>query len=145
VARDIVLFPGVAATAHLTRGLSLRSRFSFLHRSKTCCGGDALQFVTTMKTPDAINPTGKAPVIRAAAYVRMSTEHQQYSTSNQMDVIREYALRRNMEIVTTYSDEGKSGLNIQGRESLGRMIADVQNKRADYSARWRESSKVGRN
>ncbi len=25
----------------------------------------------------------------AAVYVRMSTEHQQYSTSNQMDVIRE--------------------------------------------------------
>ena len=27
----------------------------------------------------------------AAVYVRMSTEHQQYSLSNQMDVIREYA------------------------------------------------------
>ena len=49
-----------------------------------------------------------------------------------MDVIREYAARRNMEIVTIYSDEGKSGLNIQGRESLGRMIADVQGKRANY-------------
>lgn len=49
-----------------------------------------------------------------------------------MDVIREYAARRNMEIVIIYSDEGKSGLNIQGRESLGRMIADVQSKRADY-------------
>ena len=34
--------------------------------------------------------------IFAAAYVRMSTEHQQYSTSNQMDVIREYAKRRGM-------------------------------------------------
>ncbi len=62
----------------------------------------------------------------AAAYVRMSTEHQQYSTSNQMDVIREYAKRRGLEIVTEYSDEGKSGLNIQGRYSLGRMIRDVQ-------------------
>jgi len=28
------------------------------------------------------------PLTSAAAYVRMSTEHQQYSTSNQMDVIR---------------------------------------------------------
>ena len=52
----------------------------------------------------------------AAAYVRMSTEHQQYSTSNQMDVIREYAKRRELEIVKDYSDEGKSGLNIQGRD-----------------------------
>ena len=28
---------------------------------------------------------------RAAQYVRMSTEHQQYSTQNQRDKIREYA------------------------------------------------------
>ncbi|HPC51807.1 MAG TPA: recombinase family protein [Verrucomicrobiota bacterium] len=62
----------------------------------------------------------------AAAYVRMSTEHQQYSTSNQMDVIREYAKRRGMQITTEYSDEGKSGLNIQGRDSLAQMIKDVQ-------------------
>jgi len=46
----------------------------------------------------------------AAAYVRISTEHQQYSTSNQMDVIREYAKRRGLQIVREYSDEGKSGL-----------------------------------
>ena len=39
---------------------------------------------------------------RAAAYVRMSTEHQQYSTSNQMDVIREYAKRRGLEIVKEF-------------------------------------------
>jgi DNA invertase Pin-like site-specific DNA recombinase len=62
----------------------------------------------------------------AAAYVRMSTEHQQYSTSNQMDVIREYAKRRELQIVKEYSDEGKSGLNIQGRDSLAKMIRDVQ-------------------
>ncbi len=60
----------------------------------------------------------KPQLIRAAAYVRMSTEHQQYSTSNQMDVIREYAAKRGMEIVKTYSDEGKSGLNIEGRDQL---------------------------
>lgn len=66
------------------------------------------------------------PRANAAAYVRMSTEHQQYSTSNQMDAIREYAARRNLDIVKIYSDEGKSGLNIQGRDSLARMIADVE-------------------
>src|SRR5207302_10845137 len=70
----------------------------------------------------------------AAAYVRMSTEHQQYSTSNQMDVIREYAKRRELEIVKDYSDEGKSGLNIQGRDSLSQMIRDVQEGRAQYSS-----------
>src|ERR1043166_8474491 len=68
----------------------------------------------------------------AAVYVRMSTEHQQYSTSNQMDAIREYAKRRGLEIVKEYSDEGKSGLNIQGRDSLGQMIRDVQEGRAEF-------------
>jgi DNA invertase Pin-like site-specific DNA recombinase len=74
------------------------------------------------------------PPNNAAAYVRMSTEHQQYSTSNQMDVIREYAKRRGKEIVKEYSDEGKSGLNIQGRESLGQMIEDVQNGQINFSS-----------
>lgn len=66
-------------------------------------------------------------------YVRMSTEHQQYSTSNQMDVIREYAKRRGFTIVFVYSDEGKSGLNIQGRDSLAQMIRDVQEGRAQFA------------
>lgn len=71
--------------------------------------------------------------VLAAAYVRMSTEHQQYSTSNQMDVIKEYAKRRGMVIVKTYSDEGKSGLNIQGRDSLAQMIREVQAGEARFS------------
>lgn len=75
----------------------------------------------------------KPQLIRAAAYVRMSTEHQQYSTNNQMDVIEEFAVRRGMEIVRKYSDEGKSGLNIQGRDSLGLMLSDVESKTADYT------------
>lgn len=74
-----------------------------------------------------------ASIVRAAAYVRMSTEHQQYSTSNQMDVIREYAKRRGFEIVKIYSDEGKSGLNIQGRDSLAQMIQNVQGEQANFT------------
>ena len=46
----------------------------------------------------------------------MSTEHQQYSTSKQMDVIRDYAKRRGMQIVKEYSDEGNGRVNDQGRE-----------------------------
>ena len=68
----------------------------------------------------------------AATYVRMSTEHQQYSTSNQMDVMREYAQRRGWQIDREYSDEGKSGLNIQGRDSLAQMIRDVQSGEARF-------------
>jgi DNA invertase Pin-like site-specific DNA recombinase len=69
----------------------------------------------------------------AAVYVRMSTEHQQYSTSNQMDAIRDFAKCRGLEIVKEYSDEGKSGLNIQGRDSLAQMIQDVESGQATYS------------
>ena len=70
----------------------------------------------------------------AAVYVRMSTEHQQYSTSNQMDVIREYAKKRGQEIVKEYSDDGKSGLNIKGRGSLEQMIRDVLEGKAHYKS-----------
>jgi len=70
---------------------------------------------------------------RAALYVRMSTEHQQYSTSNQRDVILAYANLRGLEIVKDYSDDGKSGLNIEGRDSLAQMIRDVEEGKADYS------------
>ncbi len=83
---------------------------------------------TTQPTPE-----NDFPRANAAAYVRMSTEHQQYSTNNQMDAIQEYAARRNLDIVKTYSDEGKSGLNIQGRDSLSRMIADVQAGEIDFT------------
>lgn len=70
--------------------------------------------------------------VRAAEYVRMSTEHQKYSTENQADVIRHYAGARGIEIVRTYADEGKSGLRIDGRDALKRLIDDVQAGRADF-------------
>jgi DNA invertase Pin-like site-specific DNA recombinase len=70
---------------------------------------------------------------RAAQYVRMSTEHQQYSTHNQADKIREYAEKRGIEIVRTYADDGKSGLSIGGRASLQRLIADVESGAADFN------------
>jgi DNA invertase Pin-like site-specific DNA recombinase len=72
-------------------------------------------------------------VFRAAQYVRMSTEHQQYSTQNQADKIQEYAQRRGIEIVRTYADEGKSGLSIGGRASLQKLIADVESGNTDFN------------
>jgi DNA invertase Pin-like site-specific DNA recombinase len=72
-------------------------------------------------------------LLRAAEYVRMSTEHQQYSTENQSDKIREYAARRGIEIVRTYADAGKSGLRIDGRASLQKLINDVENGSADFT------------
>jgi len=74
-----------------------------------------------------------APAIRAAQYVRMSTEHQQYSTENQRDAIAAYAAARNIEIVRTYADDGKSGLQLDGRESMQRLFADVESGNIDFS------------
>lgn len=72
--------------------------------------------------------------VRAAEYVRMSTEHQRYSTENQSDAIRSYAVARGIEIVRTYADQGKSGLSLDGRDALKRLIDDVENKRAEFEA-----------
>ncbi len=71
-------------------------------------------------------------VERAVEYVRMSTDHQRYSTENQSDVIRQYAAKRGIEIVRTYADAGKSGLRLEGRDALKRLIDDVQQGRADF-------------
>jgi DNA invertase Pin-like site-specific DNA recombinase len=70
--------------------------------------------------------------VLAAEYVRMSTEHQQYSTQNQAQAIREYAKRRGYSIVRTYADDGKSGLRIEGRQGLKRLIQDVEAKATPF-------------
>lgn len=75
-------------------------------------------------------PKGPA---RAAQYVRMSTDHQKYSTENQKDAIAAYAARHNLTIVRTYADEGRSGLRIEGRDALKQLIDDVRNRRTDFS------------
>ena len=71
--------------------------------------------------------------LRAAQYVRMSTDRQEYSTQNQMATNAAYAAQRNLEIVRTYPDEGRSGLRIDGRDALQRLIQDVQSGQADFS------------
>lgn len=72
-------------------------------------------------------------LVRAAQYVRMSTEHQQYSTENQAEVIQEYARKRGIEIVRTFSDAGKSGLRIDGRDGLKELLEVVQSGKADFT------------
>ena len=86
------------------------------------------------KRPDdeKISPT--VPLVRAAQYVRMSTEHQQYSTENQGDAIQQYAEQHGFEIIRTYADEGKSGLSLDGRKALQQLLNDVGTGSADFSA-----------
>ena len=82
--------------------------------------------------PGEVHAAAQPPRIRAAQYVRMSTEHQKYSTDNQADAIAAYAARRNYEIVRTYADEGKSGLNLGGRAALQQLLDDIEARRADF-------------
>lgn len=82
--------------------------------------------------PNKDGDSGQKP-IRAAQYVRMSTEHQKYSTENQADVIALYAAQKGMEIVRTYADSGKSGLKLEGRLSLQQLLSDVKSGRADFT------------
>jgi len=78
---------------------------------------------------DLLSPTSEG---RAAQYVRMSTEHQRYSTENQAAAIAVYAAQHQLTIVRTYKDEGRSGLRIQQRDGLIQLIDDVRSGRADF-------------
>ena len=84
-------------------------------------GGVAFQRARRQNTASSGSFNGKA-----AEYVRMSTEHQRYSTENQADAIRQYAERRGLEVVRTYADEGKSGLRIDGRDALNGRLWSVE-------------------
>ena len=72
--------------------------------------------------------------MRAAQYVRMSTEHQQYSIQNQQAAIAEYAQRHGFEIVQTYADPAKSGLDLAHRPGLRKLLEDVLTTRAGHEA-----------
>jgi DNA invertase Pin-like site-specific DNA recombinase len=76
---------------------------------------------------------GSSVNLRAAQYVRMSTDHQKYSTHNQEQAIAAYAAQRSLTIIRTYEDKGRSGLRIFGRDGLKQLIDDVQLGRAEFN------------
>ena len=70
--------------------------------------------------------------IPAAQYLRMSTEHQQYSLENQSTAIQKYAESKGFEVVCTYSDTAKSGLVLRRRTGLQQLLQDVVSGAASY-------------
>ena len=72
--------------------------------------------------------------LRAAQYLRMSTERQCYSMQNQIDAIALYAQNHRMMIVRTFADEGKSGLSLAGRAGIVDLFSLVQSGLADFTA-----------
>jgi DNA invertase Pin-like site-specific DNA recombinase len=64
-------------------------------------------------------------LVPVAQYLRMSTDHQQYSLDNQADAIAQYAALHGFEIVQMYSDAARSGLSLRRRDGLKQLLADV--------------------
>jgi DNA invertase Pin-like site-specific DNA recombinase len=73
-----------------------------------------------------------ANLIPAAQYLRMSTEHQQYSLENQSLAIQKYAESHGFEVVRTYSDTAKSGLVLRRRTGLQQLLQDVVSGASTY-------------
>ena len=81
--------------------------------------------VTSMDLGSA-SVTARAPS-RAAQCVRMSTELQQCSPENQLEIIRHYAAAHNMEIVQEYSDHRRTGRQISHNsknEAMSGLLTD---------------------
>ena len=72
--------------------------------------------------------------VPVAEYVRMSTEHQQYSLDNQSTAMQKYAEAHGFEVVRTYSDAAKSGLVLKRRTGLQQLLQDVVSGTAPYRA-----------
>ncbi len=72
--------------------------------------------------------------VPAAQYLRMSTDHQQYSLNNQSDAIARYALEHNFDVVKTYSDPAKSGLRLKNRAALKQLLKDVVGGQKEFRA-----------
>ena len=64
-------------------------------------------------------------LVPAAQYLRMSTEHQQYSLQNQAAAIQKYAEFSGFEIVQTYADPARSGVVLKRRQGLQQLLKDV--------------------
>lgn len=69
---------------------------------------------------------------RAAQYLRMSTERQDYSITYQEAAIAAYAEANGYELVARFVDEGISGIGIENRLGLQSLLSMVLSARADF-------------
>lgn len=72
--------------------------------------------------------------VPAAQYVRMSTEHQQYSLDNQSATISEYAMSHGFEVVRTYYDAARTAVVLKRRSGLRQLLQDVVSGGSAYKA-----------
>jgi hypothetical protein len=81
--------------------------------------------------------------VQAAQYVRVSTDLQKYAIENQAAAIAAYAARRSINIVRTYSDLGRSGVKIAGRDALQQQYTTCSVGRRTSVASWSMTSADG--
>lgn len=66
--------------------------------------------------------------MRAAGYVRMSSDRQELSIGTQLAAIHGYAQANHIEVVRVYEDAAKSGLQISNREGMKRLLREVMDE-----------------
>lgn len=73
--------------------------------------------------------------VKCFIYTRVSTTMQVegYSLDGQKDRLRKYAEYQDYQIVAEYSDEGKSGKNVEGRPEFLRMLRDIESGESGVS------------
>ena len=81
---------------------------------------------------------------KAVAYVRMSTDKQDYSIESQKRTIREYARKNNYKILKFYEDKGISGRDAEKRPAFMEMIEDSKKDIFSYVLIY-DSSRFARN
>ncbi len=82
---------------------------------------------------DMLSSAASIRLVRAAQYLRVSTDHQQYSIANQSAAIALYAAAHNNGIVRSFVDEGKTGRTIRGRKGLLELLRLVESGEADFT------------
>ena len=133
MATDIVLFPGVDATAHPMRGLASVAGPPTLQRSKPAAEVTRFHFSNNHEhTRSNIHPQGTHPSFARRLMSACPRNISNTPRAIRWISIREYAARRNMEIVIDLFRRGQKRTQHPRTGILARMIADVQNKRADY-------------
>ncbi|MBS0979084.1 recombinase family protein [Levilactobacillus brevis] len=84
---------------------------------------------------------------RAVAYVRVSTTEQAeqgYSIDAQIQTIKQYCHRQNLDLVEVYADRGISGKSLSKRQQLQALLAGAQRDEFEMVVIWK-NSRLARN
>jgi DNA invertase Pin-like site-specific DNA recombinase len=96
------------------------------------------------------------PGRKAAVYLRSaisfgSPDSHCFATQKQSEDIHEYADKNSLNITAIYRDEGKGGLQIEGRTGLQSLLTDIQSGLMEYTvillrdvSRWGRDIKISR-